>query len=101
MDQFRKLIASLTIGQRVLLVSAAILVVAGIVGLVRWRKESDFRPLFTNLSPEDAGAVIQKLRESGAEYRVDNGGTSVLAPSARFAELPIRLAPPGVPKPGA
>ena len=100
MEQFRKLIASLTLGQRIMLVAAALLVVAGIVGLVHWRKESDFRPLFTNIAPEDAGAVIQKLRESGTEYRLDQGGTTVLAPSARIAELRLDLASAGLPKTG-
>jgi flagellar M-ring protein FliF len=100
MEQFRKLIASLTLSQRIMLVSAAILVVAGTLGLVRWRKESDFRPLFTNLAPEDAGAVVQKLRESGSEFRLDQGGTTVLAPSSRIAELRLDLASAGLPKTG-
>jgi flagellar M-ring protein FliF len=100
MEQFRKLIASLTLGQRIMLLAAAILVAAGTFGFVRWRKESDFRPLFTNLAPEDAGAVIQKLRESGAEFRLDQGGSTVLAPSGRIAELRLDLASAGLPKTG-
>ena len=100
MDQIRKLIAALTIGQRIMLASVALLVIAGSVALVRWRKESDFRPLFSNLSSEDAGAVVQKLREFGSEYRLDNGGTTVLAPSARIAELRLDLASAGLPKTG-
>jgi flagellar M-ring protein FliF len=100
MDQLRKLIASLSLGQRIMLVSVAILVVAGVVGLVHWRKESDFRPLFTNLAPEDAGAVVQKLKESGADYRLEQGGTTVLAPSSRIAELRLELASAGLPKSG-
>lgn len=100
MEQFRKLIASLTLGQRIMIVAAAVLVTAGGLGLMHWRKESDFRPLFSNLSPEDAAAVVQKLRESGDEFRLDQGGTTVLAPSARIAELRLDLASAGLPKSG-
>ena len=100
MDQLRKLIASLTLSQRITLIAAAALVIAGIAGLVHWRKEGDFRPLFTNLSPEDAGAVVQKLKESGAEYRLEQGGATVLAPSAQIAELRLELASAGLPKTG-
>ncbi|HEY3835914.1 MAG TPA: flagellar basal-body MS-ring/collar protein FliF, partial [Bryobacteraceae bacterium] len=100
MEQLRKLIASLTLGQRIMLLAAAILVVSGTLGFVHWRKESDFRPLFTNLAPEDAGAVVQKLRESGSEYRLDQGGTTVMAPSSRIAELRLDLASAGLPKSG-
>ncbi len=100
MDQIRKLLAALSLSQRITLIAAAALVIAGIVGIVHWRKEGDFRPLFTNLSPEDAGAVVQKLRESGAEYRLDQGGATVLAPSAQIAELRLELASAGLPKTG-
>ena len=100
MDQLRKLIASLSISQRVTIGMAALLVIAGLVGLVHWHKESDFRPLFTNLAPEDAGAIVQKLRESGSEFRLDQGGTTVMVPSARIAELRLDLASAGLPKTG-
>jgi flagellar M-ring protein FliF len=100
MEQLRKLIASITVAQRILLISAAILVVAGTIGFVRWHKEVDFKPLFTNLAPEDAGAVVQKLRESGTEFRLEQNGTTVLAPSARIAELRLDLASAGLPKTG-
>jgi len=100
MDPLRKLIAALSLSQRITLVAAAVLVIAGTVGFVHWRKESDFRPLFTNLAPEDAGAVVQKLRELGVEYRLDVGGTTVLAPSARIAEIRLDLASAGLPKTG-
>jgi flagellar M-ring protein FliF len=100
MQQLRKLIASLTLSQRISIVVAAVLVIAGFTGLLHWRKEGDFRPLFTNLSPEDAGAVVQKLKESGSEYRLDQGGTTVLAPSAQIAELRLELASAGLPKSG-
>ena len=100
MDQLRKLIAALTLSQRITLIAAAALVIAGVMGLVHWRKEGDFRPLFTNLSSEDAGAVVQKLKESGAEYRLEQGGGTVLAPSAQIAELRLELASSGLPKTG-
>jgi flagellar M-ring protein FliF len=100
MEQFRKLIASLSVSQRIMLVAAAILVVAGVFGLVHWRKESDFRPLFSNISPEDASAIVQKLRELGAEYRLEQGGTTVLAQSEKIAELRLDLASAGLPKTG-
>ena len=44
MDQLRKLIAALTLSQRITDRGAAALVIAGVVGLVHWRKEGDFRP---------------------------------------------------------
>ena len=100
MGQLRKLIAALSLKQRVTIVFAAAASVLAIVGLTHWRKESDFKPLYTSLSPDDAAAVVQKLKESATEYRVSENGSTVLAPSAHIAELRLDLAAAGLPKTG-
>ena len=69
-------------------------------GFAHWRHEGDFRPLYTGLAAEDAGAVVQKLKETGTEYRLSDNGSTVLAPSARVAELRLQLAAGGLPKSG-
>src|SRR5204862_6397650 len=79
---------------------AATCVIAGLVTFSHWSQERDFRPLYSSLSPEDAGAVLAKVREGGSEFRLAEGGTSVLVPSSRVAELRLQLAAAGVPKSG-
>jgi flagellar M-ring protein FliF len=95
-----KILANLTVRQRVTIVVVAIAVCAGLYSLVQWQKEGDFRPLFTGLSPEDAAGIVQKLKESGADYRLPESGGSVLVPSARLAELRLTMASIGLPKSG-
>jgi flagellar M-ring protein FliF len=96
----KKLLANLSLTQRITIAIVAVVVVAGIYSLVHWQKEQDFKPLFTGVSPEDGAAIIQKLRESGVEYRLPEGGGSVLVPSARLAELRLNMAAAGLPKTG-
>ena len=100
MDQLKKLVAALSIWQRVAIIAAAILVPAGVAGLVRWHHEQEFRPLFTGMSPEDAAAVVEKIKASGAEYRLSENGSSVLAPKDKVDELRLQLAAVGLPKSG-
>ncbi len=100
LDQVKKIIFALSWKQRIAILVTAALVVCGMLSLSRWRKESDFRPLYSGLAPEDAGAVVQKLKETGAEFRLSENGSSVLAPSARVAELRLELASAGLPKSG-
>jgi flagellar M-ring protein FliF len=95
-----KILANLTLRQRVTIVVVLVAVCAGLYSLVQWRKEGDFRPLFTGLSPEDAAGIVQKLKESGADYRLPESGGSVLVPSARLAELRLTMASIGLPKSG-
>ncbi|MCX6633330.1 MAG: flagellar basal-body MS-ring/collar protein FliF, partial [Candidatus Solibacter sp.] len=94
------ILANLTTRQRITILVVVIAIGAGIYSLVQWKKESDFRPLFTGLSPEDASGIVQKLKEAGAEYRLPESGGSVLVPSARLAELRLTMASIGLPKSG-
>jgi len=100
MEQIKKLLARLSISQKISIAAAAVLVAAALIGFTQWRHEGDFRPLYTGLAAEDAGAVVQKLKETGTEYRLSESGTTVLAPSAKLAELRLQLAASGLPKSG-
>jgi flagellar M-ring protein FliF len=95
-----KILANLTTRQRITILVVAIAVAAGLYSMVQWKKEADFRPLFTGLSPEDAAGIVQKLKEAGAEYRLPESGGSVLVPSARLADLRLTMASIGLPKSG-
>src|SRR5215467_3732955 len=96
----KKLLANLSPRQRISIAMAIVVAGAGLYSLVQWRKEADFKPLFTGLAPEDAAGIVQKLKESGAEYRLTEGGGSVLVPAARLNDLRLTLAAAGLPKSG-
>jgi flagellar M-ring protein FliF len=100
MDQLRKLLADLTAVQRISIAVVALIAAAAIASLVHYRTESDFRPLYTSMAPEDAAPVAQKLKETGVDYRLTDGGSSILVPSARLAESRLTLASAGLPKSG-
>jgi flagellar M-ring protein FliF len=95
-----KILANLSTRQRITILVVAIAIGAGLYSLVQWKKEADFRPLFTGLTPEDAAGIVQKLKESGADYRLPEGGGAVLVPSARLADLRLTMASFGLPKSG-
>jgi len=100
MGQLKELLKNLSPRQRIYILAVAVLVVAGLVTFTRWKHERDFRPLYTSLSAEDAGAVLQKLKESGVEYRLTENGSTVLAPAERISELRLQMASAGLPKTG-
>jgi flagellar M-ring protein FliF len=96
----KKLLASLSLRQKVTIVIAMVAAGASLYALINWRQEADFKPLFAGLPAEDAAAIVQKLKESGTPYRVSEQGGTILAPSARVAELRITMAGAGLPKSG-
>jgi flagellar M-ring protein FliF len=96
----KRLLDRLNWKQMVSLVVVAGGVMAGLISFSHWSRERDFRPLYTSLSPEDAGAVLAKIREGGTDFRLAENGSSVLVPSDKVAELRLQLAAAGVPKSG-
>ncbi len=100
MDQLRKLWSRFNLRQRLSLAAVTILVLVGLLTLVHWNRERDFKPLYSGLSAEDAGAIVGKLKESGTEYRLAESNSSVLVPSERVAELRLQMANAGIPKTG-
>ena len=100
MEQLKKLLLSLTAMQRVTILFCALAMAAGVVWFSRWQQDAGLRPLYTSLAPEDANAMIQKLREGGVVYKVGENGTSLLVPEARVAELRLEMAGLGLPKTG-
>ncbi len=96
----KKILANLSVRQRLSIVAVAVLVGASLYAVVRNQREADFKPLFTGLAPEDAAAIVQKVRESGVEYRIPETGGMVLVPSAKLAELRLSMAAVGLPKTG-
>src|SRR5579872_570998 len=100
MDQLKKLYRSLSATQRWSILILGVLIAAAVAWFTHQQREAGFRPLFSSLSPEDAFGIVQKLKESGTDYRVSENGTSILVPEARVAELRLDIAGAGLPKTG-
>jgi flagellar M-ring protein FliF len=100
MNQISKLINALSARQRFTIVAVVLLIAGAFAYLSHWRTESDFHPIYTSLAPEDAAAIVQKLKETGTQFRLSEDGASVSVPSARVAELRLEMASAGLPKSG-
>lgn len=71
--------------------------IAGLVVVGLWTQQPDMQLLFANLAPDDAGAIVEKLKELKVPYEVGAGGTTVLVPSPQVYELRLQLASQGLP----
>lgn len=100
MNQLRQIFHRLSWPQRIWIVVAAIAAAGGLAWINHWNQERDFKPLFSGLADEDAGALVAKLHESGVEYRLANSGSTILVPSDKVAEMRLQMASAGLPKSG-
>ena len=63
MERWIKSFSDIPLGQRLILLVAAAASVATIVVAVLWAQRPNLEPLFGNLSTEDAGAIVDRLRD--------------------------------------
>jgi flagellar M-ring protein FliF len=99
-QQLLQLWKKLTWSQRIWIAVAAAAVIGGLTALNHWNQERDFKPLFSGMTPEDAGTVTAKLRELGVEYRLTDEGSTISVQSGKIAETRLQLASAGLPKSG-
>ncbi|WP_447977075.1 flagellar basal-body MS-ring/collar protein FliF [Candidatus Nitrospira bockiana] len=73
---------------------------AGLVSIALWTQQPELQVLFANLAPEDAGAIVEKLKEAKVPYQLGPGGASILVPDAQVHDLRLLLAGQGLPHGG-
>jgi flagellar M-ring protein FliF len=78
--------------------TAAAAFIALVVGGLMWAKQPEFRPLFTQLSEKDGGAVIAALSQMNIPYKFADGSSAILIPAEKVYETRLRLASQGLPK---
>ena len=91
--EFRKF----TPGQKVVSVAALLALVIGGYFLVSWKASPSYSPLYTNLAPSDASAIIDKLNSSGISYQLGAGGTEILVPQSQVYSTRIAMSSAGLP----
>ncbi len=74
--------------------------ILGIILLIVWSNRIEFQPLYYNLSQEDAGMVVEELKEQKIPYRLTASGKTVMVPAGRVYDLRLDLASRGVPSGG-
>lgn len=91
-------LAGLTTSQKITIGIIAGGVFIALVLLMVMNSGGDMAILYSNLSPEDAGRVIEYLKESGTKYKLTSGGHTISVAAGRVYELRMELASKGVPQ---
>jgi flagellar M-ring protein FliF len=99
--QLQNLFKSISIGKRIALLILAVGFVAGFVFLMNWAGNPEFHPLYTNLDANDAGTILNRLKEQKIPYRLSANGSTILIPQEKIYEIRMELASEGLPHGGS
>jgi flagellar M-ring protein FliF len=100
LNQIRQLLSQLSQRQKISLGVALVAVLGGLYWFVDHRQQQDYKLLFREMAPEDAGQLTNRLKEKNVEYKIGEDGASVYVRSARLNELRLELAAEGIPRSG-
>jgi flagellar M-ring protein FliF len=83
--------------------SIALVLILSLIGfgsLIYWNSKPEYQVLFSNLSTEDAGEMVNKLKEKKIPFQLSSNGTSILVDRERVYDTRLALAAEGLPKGG-
>ncbi len=89
--------AAFTPGQKTIAVIGGLALLLAGVMVFRWASTPAYAPLFTNIAPADASAVVDKLNSAGTPYQLADGGNTILVPQSDVYATRIQLSGEGLP----
>lgn len=96
MDSFLQFLRNLGTGRLLVLSVVGIALIAFFFLIIgRWQS-APMTPLFTDLDPADASAIVQKLEAEGVPYEADASGRIVRVPQDQVDRLRLSLAGEGL-----
>ena len=86
--------------QRVILLAVLIACAGAGALLLGWARSPHMGLLYSGLEPEEASAIVEKIRDAGVEYELTAGGTSINVPVEEIYSLRLTMASSGLPQGG-
>ncbi|MCL5961957.1 MAG: flagellar M-ring protein FliF [Chloroflexi bacterium] len=89
--------SNLSLGQRLSIAAVGLAAIVAIAAMIFWANTPNYGTLFSNLSEEDAAAIVAKLKESKISYELAKGGSTILVPASILYETRLQMASAGLP----
>src|SRR5262245_29293744 len=82
---------SFTAGQKAVTLVAIVAIAIGGYFFATWASQPTYAPLFSNLAPADASAIVDKLAADGTPYKLANGGQTIMVPASQVYDVRIKM----------
>jgi flagellar M-ring protein FliF len=91
---------ALSTGKRLVVGGVALVSLLAFAALITVANKTDYRPLFANLTSDDAGEIVKKLKEQKVPYQITDDGKAIMVPSDKVYDLRLSMASDGLPQGG-
>lgn len=89
--QFREFYKNLTPTKRVSITIATLVVAFSALFMLFMVSGKEYSPLYTNVSADQLPVIIQKLSTKSIQYKLDDGGKTILVPSSMVSSTQMAL----------
>lgn len=96
----QKFASGFTPGQKVLSVLAVAGLALGLFAFTKWAATTDYAPLYSNLDSRDAGEITSELDSQGVQYKLSNGGSTIMVPKNAVYQTRLDMSAKGLPNGG-
>ncbi len=86
--------------KRVVIVGTTVGTLLLLTIVVLFSSKKDYQILFSQLDPQEAGTIVEKLKADKVPFKLASGGTTILVPRRKVYEERISLANQGLPAQG-
>lgn len=97
LERHRRTFSLFSPGQKVVAIVGTGALLLAAVMVFRWASAPSYSPLYSNLSAEDASAVVEQLDADGVPYQIGGGGGTISVPRDQVYSTRIALSGEGIP----
>jgi flagellar M-ring protein FliF len=100
LGQLKGMVTGLTVKQRIVIAMGALLSVGVIALFVNLMGKPEYKPLYTNMEPADAQALVARLAEKNIPAETSPDGKNVDVPADKLDAARLQIASQGMPRSG-
>lgn len=99
-EEIKKLYENLDRLKRIYILVGAVSSVVLLTLLVTFATKTNYGVLFSGLDPNEAGIIVEKLKEQNVTYQLEGNGNTILVPNSKVYDLRLEMAAQGLPQTG-
>ena len=99
-EKIRQSFTELAPARKISILIAVGITLSALAAMMYLANRTEYKVLFSQLSSEDASAIVTKLKEKKIPYEVASSGDTILVPTEKVSELRLELAGAGLPQGG-
>ena len=84
--------------QKIITIVAPLLVAVALIVLITWAGTPQYVAIFTKLNDTDAAAIVTKLKDLKADYKLADNGSTIMVTQQTSADIRLQLASAGLPQ---